>query len=456
MMKKVSILLGLAVIFGGIVYYYNNYYFNAEKIIENSILKDRTFNSKVKEVNEQDGKIKAYLMTNKSVPLVAMNFSFKKAGSAYEPKDGVALLTESLIADGAGKYDRKTLRNLMKEKGIKLSVNSDKDCMRFSFSYVKEFESDAIEVLKAVLYEPHLKKDDINLVKAQIKVARERLKEDPQNELDDLVRKEFYKNHVYGKDLYPSDEKIDDLNSDDIRKYMKDYFAKDVLSVGVAGFMDKEELKQILSDIFGGLNDKTVSVDLDDFEPDYGSDVVYRKSQYSKQSFAIHIGKGVKRLDEDFYPFYVADFVLGGSGLNSRLNKKIREEKGLTYGIYSYLTDGSLGGFWNIAYSATPENAEKIEAILKDELEHFYENGITVDELNLAKSSLISSFNLRFASLFNIALQLNLMLEQNLGRDFLEKRQDMIKNIKLVDVNRVIKDKFPKFRRIFVVKGLNL
>lgn len=455
MMKKISILLGLAVIFWGVVYYYNNYYFNAEKIIENSILKNRTFNSKVEEVEAQDGKIKAYLMTNKSVPLVAMNFSFKKAGSAYEPKDGVALLAESLIVDGAGKYDRKTLRNLMKEKGIKLSVNADKNCMRFSFSYVKDFEKDAIEVLKAVLHDPHLKKDDIDLIKSQIKVARERLKEDPQKELDELVRKEFYKNHVYGKDLYPSDEKIDDLNSDDIRKYMKDYFAKDVLSVGVAGFMNKEELKQILDDVFGGLNDKNVSMDLDDFEPDYDEDVVYRQSQYSKQSFAVHIGKSVKRLDEDFYPFYVADFVLGGAGLNSRLNKRIREKEGLTYGIYSYLTDDDLGGLWNIAYSATPENAEKIEAILKDELEHFYKNGITIEELNLAKNSLISSFNLRFASLFNIALQLNLMQEQNLGRDFLDKRQDVVRNIKLEDVNRVIKTRFPKNRRIFIAKGIN-
>jgi zinc protease len=198
-MKKIGLLLSILIVFGG-VFYYNTYYFNADRILQNSILKDKKFNIEVKEVVSVDGKLKAYLMEDKSVPLVAFNFSFKKAGSAYEPRNGVALFTESLILDGAGKYDRKTLRRLMKEKGIKIGISSDKDCMRFSFSYVKEFEKDAIEVLKAVLYEPLLNKEDVDLVKTQIKALKKREKENPKNELMDLVRDEFYKNHAYGKD----------------------------------------------------------------------------------------------------------------------------------------------------------------------------------------------------------------------------------------------------------------
>ena len=99
---------------------------------------------------------------------------------------------------------------------------------------------------------------------------------------------------------------------------------------------------------------------------------------------------------------------------------------------------------------------EKIEEILNHEFMLFNEKGISKEELELAKSSLMSSFNLRFASLFNVASQLQLMMAENLGRDFLEKRQDIVKNIKLEDVNRVIRERMSGENRcIFVAKGVN-
>jgi zinc protease len=88
-----------------------------------------------------------------------------------------------------------------------------------------------------------------------------------------------------------------------------------------------------------------------------------------------------------------------------------------------------------------------------EEYKKFFDNGINKDELELAKNSLMSSFNLRFASLFNIAGQLQVMMAENLGRDFLEKRQDVIKNIKLEDVNRVIKQRIGRKRVVFVARG---
>ena len=452
-MKKFSYLLAFLLFSAGGIFCYNNYYFSPDKILENSILKDRNFKANVSEVVVEEESFKAYLLEDKSVPLVVINFSFDKAGRAYEPKNGVSLFTEGLIFDGAGKYSKKELRKVLKEKGIKISASSDNDSFNFSVSYVKEFEDVAKDVLKSVIYSPMLNGEDIDVFKKQVKMLKIREKEKPQYELFSIVKDEFYKSYPYGKDNYPSDEEIDSLSALDIRNYMQNYFAKDVLSVGAAGFIDEKELTAFLSDVFMGLKDKTISNDLPVFEPIYNNEVVSKDASYSKQTFALHIRDGIKRLDEDFYPFYIADYILGGSGLNSRLNKSIREKEGLTYGIYSYLSDNDAGSFWNISYSATNENAIKIEEILEKELNDFYENGITNDELELAKNSLISSFNLRFASLFNIALQLNLMLKQNLGRDFLEKRQDMVRAITIDDVNRVIKTRFSKNKRIFMLKA---
>lgn len=454
-MKKFSYLLAILLFSVGGIFCYNNYYFSPDKILENSILKDREFMGKVEEVYSRDGKIRAYLLEDKSVPLVALNFSFDKAGRAYEPKDGVALFMEGLIFDGAGDYNKKELREIMKEKGIKIDVSSDNDSVNFSVSYVKEFEDVAKDVLKAVLFRPRFEKKDIDVFREQVRSLKKREKEKPQYELSRLLKDEFYVGHPYARDNYPSDEKIDEIRDEDIRNYMQKYLAKDVLSVGVSGDIDAVNLAYFLEDVFGELKNESDCVDLPIFEGRYNNEIVSKKANYSKQTFSLHVREGIKRLDKDFYPFYVADYVFGGSGLNSRLNKSIREKEGLTYGIYSYLSDNALGCFWNISYSATDDNAAKIEEILEKELNDFLENGITKEEFELAKNSLLSSFNLRFASLFNIALQLNLMQKQNLGRDFLEKRQDMIRAITLDDVNRVIKTRFARNRRVFMLKATN-
>lgn len=455
-MKKIIFLGLFLALIGGGVFYYNNYYFNAQSILNNSIFKEKNFSVEVKEVVSSDNKIKAYLLEDKSVPLVAINLGFKKMGNAYLKKNGVGLVAEGVFLDGAGNLDRKKLRKFMKEKGIKIGFDVGRDEAGISLSYVKDFENDAWNVLKDVIYKPHLKTEDINLIKEQIVVQRKSYEENPKSKLNKLISKEFFKSHPYGREIYPSDEELLNITDKDIRNYLKSYMAKDVISVGVAGSIDEAKVKEFLDEVLVNLEEKTKAEELPKFSPIYNNEVKVVNDEHSKQSFVLHISQGIKRLDKDFYPFYVADFIFGGSGLNSVLNKEMREKEGLTYGIYSYLSQSDGLDTWNVFYSATPTNMEKIEKKLNEEYQKFYENKISKDDLELAKSSLMSSFNLRFASLFNIAGQLQVMMAENLGRDFLEKRQDMIKDIKLEDVNRVISQKMSgKNRAIFVVNGKN-
>ncbi|MBR5599278.1 MAG: insulinase family protein [Alphaproteobacteria bacterium] len=427
--------------------------FDANKILENSILKEKEFSPNVNTVYSSDKKVQAYHLKDDSVGLVFVNFGFDRMGSAYEPKEGVGVLAESSLLDGAGVWKREELRKLMKEKGIKIGLNVQMDSFDFAFSYVKEFEDEAWEVLKAVIYDAHLEEDNLALSKKQLKMLRMREEEKPENKLSKLILKEFYGNHPYGKEIYPKDDKLDDLDKEDIREYLKYFMAKDVLSIGIAGNIEEKRVSEFLDFIFDGLEDKTKADKLLEHQFNFDEEKKTVELDFSKQSFAKYIGKGIKRSDVDFYPFYVADYIFGGSGLNSRLSKVIREKEGLTYGIYSYMSDRDAGSFWNIYYSATPENAERIEEIIGKEYDEFLKNGVSEEEVLMAKKNLLSSFNLRFAKLSGISLQLQYMKRQNLGVDFLKKRQGYVKAVKRDDVNRVIKEKMPKNMRIFVGRG---
>lgn len=445
-MKKILALV-VVVILGALLYAATfEKTFDAEKILQQSALKERTFSAEVKEISgADDAKVKAYLMEEHSLPLVAVSFGFDKSGMAYEEKIGTALLAENVLLDGAGDYSRKELREVMKEKGIKIGINAGQDRLSFSLSYVKEFEKEAWQILKAVLYQPRLEEEDLDLARRQLSAARRQRLENPSYHLAKLVDEHFYKEHPYGRENIPDDEILASVTADDISAYLKAGMGKENLKVGISGDMDAKESALFLKEIFGELPERGSLFEIKPFVPDFKEDEAYVNLDTSAQSFVLLAAKGIKRLDKDFYPLYIADYIFGGSGLNSRLNKAVREEQGLTYGIYSYFTNSDAVDLWQIYFSATPENAEKAMAITQNEYQKFYDEGVSAAELEQAKKALLSSFNLRFSSLFNVAQMLELMQVQELGKDFLLKRQRMVEEVNLSDVNRAIREKMPKF-----------
>ncbi|MBP5698707.1 MAG: insulinase family protein [Alphaproteobacteria bacterium] len=418
--------------------------FNAEKILAQSILKERTFSGKAEEISLFDGKSRAYYMAEHHVPLVSISFGFNHAGRAYETPDGVGLMAENVLLDGAGDYSRQELRDLMKEKGIKLAVSAGNDTLNFSLSYVKKFEKEALEVLKAVLYQPKLDEKDLDLTRRQLAIARQKQNENPRYHLGRLVDKEFYGEHPYGKENIPEDEALAQISAETIRQYLAKVMGKDNIYIGVAGDISKELAQQFLEDAFEKLADKAEISDLPEFSPDYSADVVQTEVPFSAQSFVLTSAKGVKRLDKDFYPLYIADYVLGGSGFNSRLYKAVREKEGLTYGIYSYFSNSDAVDGWHVSFSATGDKVDQALEIAQNEYLRFYEQGISKEELEQAKKSMLSSFNLRFSSLFNIADMLKEMQRQKLGIDFLQKRQKYVAQVTLEQVNDAIRRRMPK------------
>lgn len=442
--------LALGVLGGA--FYLKNYTnkFDAKQILENSILKERNFAPKVLEVKGEDNLV-AYLIKENSVPLVSITFGFDRMGRSFEPFYGTGNIWEVVALDGAKDWDRKELRSLMKEKGIKIGISVDRDEMVVKFSYVKEFEREAFEVLKAVLFEPRLDEKDILVAKDMLVAAQRKDSERVQSKLNKLYLEKFFKNHRLGREKYALKEDLDKIDAGVIRNYLVQGMAKDVLEVGVSGDIDENGVREFLKFMFAGLREKSEIKELEEFVPSYNNEVFEIDVPSSKQSFVLMTTKSVARNDKDFYPFYVADFVFGGAGLNSRLNKVMREENGLTYGIYSYMNLSKMLNTWNVMWSASPKNTKKIEELFEKEYKNFVENGITEDELLMAKNSLLSSFNLRFNSLFSICEQLYYIKRENLGRDFLEKRQGVIAGIELVDVNRVIR-KGGEFK-VFRVNG---
>lgn len=107
---------------------------------------------------------------------------------------------------------------------------------------------------------------------------------------------------------------------------------------------------------------------------------------------------GYKRSDPDFFALLVGNHILGGGGFTSRLMQQVREQRGLSYSVYSHFQPGLHAGAFTIGLQTRPDQARQAVQVARQVLADFVREGPTEDELQAAKDNLIGGFALRLDS----------------------------------------------------------
>lgn len=410
-------------------------------ILENSVLKDRKFDAKVKEIHAND--MSAYFLEEHSNPIISVRFLFQNAGFAYEPEDkqGVSTLLAEVLLAGGGEYNAESFKDICAEYGIKLEFSSDTDNFSGVLQFPSEYKEIAVKIFQSAFYRPNYEENYFNLAKSQQLTVLRMQQENPDKILNEEFKQFIFAGHPYERNALGQREIVENLTIEDVESYRQTKFAQNNLLIGLAGDLTLDEASELLNEIFSSLPEKS---DGEKFVPlsletSGAEKSVERNSAQAVVKFAV---QGTFRDSVDFYPLYMANSVFGASGLTSRLNKVIREEKGLTYGIYTYMTISDAAALIEGSFSATPENFDTAKQLLLEEWQNLGENGVSEEELEQAKKSLISAYNLRFAEIDSIASMLLAMQKYNLGIDFLDKRNDYIGEVSLQEVNAAAKKYF--------------
>ena len=407
---------------------------NTDAILAHSVLKDKTFASKVQQI-EADG-MKAYLLEEHSNPIIAVDFMFENAGSAYEAenKQGLTHLLTEMLLNGAGEYDALQFKDISEEYGVHIDFGAGVDSISGSLRTPTANKDMAVKLLTSVLYQPYFTYDYIALTKNRMQTALRNHKELPNGILADKFNEIIFAGHPYARPAIGTPETISGLTRGDLVQFMRTHLTKQNIIIGIAGDINADEAKQLINDLFGRLpaefsEERVAEIELNPTGAEHYID------HNSPQTITRFITKGTHRNSADFYPLYLANHIFGGSGLNSKISKVVREENGLTYGIYTYLTSKDTAALLSGSYSSTPENFEKAKTLLLQQWQKMAQDGVTAEELKHAKEAMIAAHNLRFASIGGIAEMLVAMQQYNLGADFLEKRNDYVRAVTLQQVN---------------------
>ncbi|WP_370876833.1 M16 family metallopeptidase [Ancylobacter amanitiformis] len=383
------------------------------------------------------GGIEAWLVHDKTLPLVAMEFAFV-SGAAQDPADkpGMASLMTSLLDEGAGDLDSRSFQDKLAEKAIELRFDASRDSIGGSLRTLSENVAPAFELTRLAVNAPRFDDEAVERIRQGQLASLRRRANDPSTLASLGWSARAFPNHPYGRPVAGTLESVPTITREDLAAFAKRTLARDNLKIAVVGDITAETLAPALDAMFGALPAKAELTPVPDVVPE-GLGTVEVKTLDVPQTSVVFGGIGLKRNDPDFIPAFVLNHMLGGSAFSSRLFKEVREKRGLAYSVYSHLAPLDHAALILGGTATKNERAGEAIDLIRAEYLKLLTDGPSEAELDDAKSYLIGSFALRFDSSAKVASQLLQIQIDNLGIDYIDVRNQLVSAVTLDDVKRV-------------------
>ncbi|CAN1559478.1 PqqL Predicted Zn-dependent peptidases [Paracoccaceae bacterium] len=408
------------------------------------------------EINIQEvtspGGITAWLVEDHNIPFTALEIQFRGGTSQDAPdKRGAVNLMTALIEEGAGEMDSLAFAEARDSLAADLSFGSHDDSVSVSARFLTENRDQAMELLRQALISPRFDQDAVDRVREQVLSNLRSNEKDPDTLASEAFNALAFGDHPYGSSGDGTTATVTALTRDDILAAHKGALARDRIYVAAAGDITAAELGTLLDTLLGDL-------------PATGAPMPARADWLlapgvtvidfpTPQSTVLFGHAGIARDDPDFFAAFILNEVMGGGRFTARLMSEIREARGLTYGIGTYLATLDHSEMVLGQFSASNDKVAEAVTVLRAEWARIATEGITEEELATTKTYLTGSYPLRFDGNGSIASILVGMQMEGLPIDYAVTRNAMIEGVTLEDTKRVAARIFLPEALHFVIVG---
>ncbi len=384
---------------------------------------------------ELNNGLKVIFVKKDKLPILQLNLVIS-AGSKFDPEDkkGLSNLCCMAIDEGAGKFSALELSEEFDTLGTYFGVYGDQDSSYMYLQALSEFTDRSLELFSSVVTQPRFADDDFDREKRKITVRLMQLLDEA-----DEIADEVSENLIFGSTSaysYPNlgyPGTVDKITVQDAKNFYKKYFSPHNSVLVVVGDADLTGLKEKLNNYLGGWkggSSKTGTVKI----PSSRSKGIHIVDKASAVQSEIRVGYlSTKRSEGDYFPKMLLNTILGGQ-FTSRLNLNLRENKGYTYGINSRFNYFKEAGYFYISTSVGSENTGNAVYEIMKELRGI-KNGVTPEELDFAKSSLIRKFPSNFETYRQIATNITGKIIHNLPENYFDTYLENVISISLEEVN---------------------
>lgn len=405
----------------------------------------------IKQVTSPGG-ITAWLVEDHNIPFTALEIQFRGGTSLDAPgKRGAVNLMTALIEEGAGQMDSRAFAEARDALAAEFTFDAGADSVGVSARFLTENRDQAVTLLREALVNPRFDQDAVDRVREQVLSILRSNEKDPSKLAARRFNELAFGNHPYGSSGDGTLETVAALTRDDIVAAHRAALARDRVYVSAAGDITAEELGPLLDRLLGDLPATGAPLPGPaEVRLPPGVTVIDFPTPQSTVLFG-HIG--IPREDPDFFAAFILNEALGGGRFTSRLMSEVREKRGLTYGIGSYLVSYDLADMYLGQFSASNDKVAEAIAVLRAEWARIAGEGLTERELADTKTYLTGSYPLRFDGNSRIASILVGMQMEGMPIDYAVTRNAKIEAVTMDDIRRVAARLYQPEALHFVVVG---
>ena len=370
--------------------------------------------------------IPVYCFEDKDMEVVFLKIVFYNAGTIMQDKFFTASLTKTQLAQDTRDYTALELADKMDYYGINFSHSASNERTVLNFSFLKRYVQQAFELIEQIVLYPLFSADKLSLT---VDNARQEFQ-------TKCMQSSFIAHRQFMKALFGEDnpygqsaelEDYDRITAEDLKQFYKKYYTFNQCYVILAGNAGKDTLETAV------LTHPVIQIDTSAKHHRIISD-----AKDAVQS-SIVIGRLLPAIKhDDFIPLTVLNCLLGGY-FNSRLMTNIREDKGYTYGIDSYIAPFSKASVFMIASDVTADKDNLTIEEIKKEIEILQTESVSTEELDTVKHYIIGDMLRSNDGVYDISETYDQMIRFDLPDNYNSWSMQKVKQVSQKDITDTAK-----------------
>jgi zinc protease len=385
---------------------------------------------------------KVYFVEAHELPMVDIQVNFD-AGSARDALDkkGLAAITNSLLDEGAAQMNADQISYEFERLGANYGASAGYDSASVSLRSLVEKNKleKALNNLRKVMSEPDFPEQALERQRKRFLVGIQQKQQSPAAIARDAFYAAIYGEHPYAYPKEGTAESINLISRADIVAFHNRYYVARNAVIAIVGDVSKAQAKILAEELTRSL-EKGEKASALPAVPVLAESKEIKTIHPSTQTHVLVGQPGMKRGDPDYFPLYVGNHILGGSGLVSLLFKEIREKRALSYSAYSYFSPMREYGPFLASLSTRADQAEEAVKVLRENIRNFSENGPSSSALEAARKNITGGFPLRIDSNSSILGYVAVIGFYGLPLDYLDSFNANIEAVTIKD----IKDAFAR------------
>tara|TARA_B100000902_G_scaffold396682_1_gene458369 strand:+ start:2678 stop:5554 length:2877 start_codon:yes stop_codon:yes gene_type:complete len=363
-------------------------------------------------------------------------------------KLGLSAITAELMNESTENFSAEEMQDLLSQLGSEISFVSEGSSTIINISCLTKNINETIELLEEKLFHPGFNENELKRVKKQFIEGL-----NSQEKSADYIAQNRFKNILFGNTPLgssPSEKTIKKIKLKDVKSFYNNFYSPDKCNITIVGDILEKEIISELS-FLNNWKSNDFSIQNDFTFPEDKKTEIYLIDKPGAAQSVIFMGHKSHKYDVDgeYFKSRVMNYPLG-SGASARLFLNLREDKGYTYGVYSFFSGSKESGYFGVYSSVRTDATDSALVEILYELENYRNNGISNDELISTKNSMLNADALKYESPIQKIRFLNRILEYNLDKTYIKSQSNILNSITKEEIDK-ISNKYINFNNLQIV-----